>query len=90
MSLPLGPVIALYDALTTPIPQLVALGLPVTTLDVIGTLRLALVVQQIKFALRVKAAQGAPNHGEEKEKRAPPTLPDDTALSSIWALLVIV
>ncbi|KAG8957002.1 hypothetical protein FRC00_004601, partial [Tulasnella sp. 408] len=91
MSLPLGPVIALYDALTTPIPLLVSLGLPVSTLDVVGSLRLALAVQQMKYALRMRALQQAAS--EEKEKNgenAAPNFPADTALSNIWTMLVIV
>ncbi|KAG8912517.1 hypothetical protein FRC01_005068 [Tulasnella sp. 417] len=91
MSLPLGPVIALYDTLTTPIPLLVSLGLPVSTLDVVGTLRLALVVHQIKFALRTRAVQEAADEGKENnEEDVAPSFPADTALSSIWTMLVIV
>ncbi|KAG8942789.1 hypothetical protein FRC04_003484 [Tulasnella sp. 424] len=91
MSLPLAPVIALYNALTTPIPLLVSLGLPVSTLDVVGTLRLALVVQQIKFMLRAQALQRASDEGkDEKEAKTPPSFPADSALSNIWTMWVIV
>ncbi|KIO27157.1 hypothetical protein M407DRAFT_7419 [Tulasnella calospora MUT 4182] len=91
MSLPLGPVIALYNTLTTPIPFLVSLGLPVSTLDVVGSLRLALVVQQIKLAFKMRAVQQAASEGEDKNgEKVAPSFPTDTALSNIWTMLVIV
>lgn len=95
MSLPIEQVVALYSLLLTPVPQLAAIGLPVSTLDVLGTLRLALAVKQIKHSLRLKAARGAVNKSGPdavvmSEKLENSNVGADTSLATIWSMFVIV
>ncbi|KAG8900098.1 hypothetical protein FRB99_006260 [Tulasnella sp. 403] len=101
----LDEVASLYAYLLRPIPSLTALGLPVGILDILGTLRLALAVQQIKHGLRVRAAKDARKSVQANEKvkveedrvngsvigkRNSVAYRDDSAVSSIWCMLVIV
>lgn len=100
MSLPLAPLVALYQTLLAPIPILAAYGMPVGILDILGTLRLALAVQQIKFGLRLKEAKtkevkekGAADADAGKilpEASAVGTGDGDAALKDIFNMLVIV
>ncbi|KAG8930464.1 hypothetical protein FRC02_004128 [Tulasnella sp. 418] len=86
MSLPVEKLVELYDYLLRPVPQLVNVGLPVNILDILGTLRLALAVQQIKYNLRMKSSR----MGKEGSESTSRSSYGDTALGSIWAMLVIV
>lgn len=95
MSLPVEQIVSLYSFLLTPIPQLVALGLPASILDILGTLRLALAVKQIKHSLRLKAARDAvadkgPDAIAMSEKLVESNVGSDTSLANVWAMCVVV
>ncbi|KAG8993007.1 hypothetical protein FRB94_011152 [Tulasnella sp. JGI-2019a] len=95
MSLPIEQVVALYSLLLTPIPQLSAIGLSVSTLDVLGCLRLALAVKQIKHSLRLKAAKkavvnGGPEAVAMSEKLERSNVGAEINLATIWSMFVIV
>ena len=91
MSLPVDTIIWLYSYLLAPVPILAQIGFPLSAIDVLGTLRLALAVQQIKYSLKLREIE---NVGQSKrtEDKSPVAMRfrADTHLSSIWAMFVIV
>lgn len=100
MSLPLDSIVALYSYTLSPIPLLTTLGLPVSILDLVGTFRLALVVQQIKHDIRVRTMRDrlVDSGTSDTEKEAMTESlkvkliaeEQGGALSTIWSMLVIV
>ncbi|KAF8274246.1 hypothetical protein EI94DRAFT_1562166 [Lactarius quietus] len=72
----IAPVIAFYDYALQPLPALAWLGVPVSTLDVVGALRLAMSLRQVRelhhdrHISRISATSSKAGDGERPEPRS--------------------
>ena len=72
----LAPIIAFYDYALQPVPAFAWLGAPVSTLDVVAALRLAMSLRQVRelyhdrHVSRISATNSIPEDGEKPEPRS--------------------
>ena len=72
----LAPIVAFYDYALQPIPAFAWLGAPVSALDVVGALRLAMSLRQVRqlyhdqHVSRISATSSIPEDGERPEQRS--------------------
>ena len=68
----LAPIVAFYDYALQPVPAFAWLGAPVSALDVVGALRLAIFLRQARdqHVSRISATSSIPEDGERPEQRS--------------------